>query len=422
MSLLTLGEVRYRGRSQRFGMLPEDRMRHLYVIGKTGVGKSTLLLNLIAQDLSAGRGLVVLDPHGSLADDVLALVPPRRAADVLLFDPADASHALSFNLFRAGRRSHCDPSLLVSQLIAVFHKHWSEFWGPRLEHILRNALFAVVCHPAATLLLLYRFLGDDELRARVLKHCRDPLVLHYWQVEFNGYAKGFRAEALSPVLNKLGALLASPIMRRLFAQERSRIDLTALVERRGILIARLSAGQIGEDNAHLLGALLFSLLSLGATKRSKAEPPVFVYADEFQHFVTGSIATILSEARKYGISLCLAHQYLAQLPEWLLAAVLGNVGTKLIFRIGVDDAKRLEAECLPEFDAQQLVATGKYSAVVRMLARGQELRPFRAGLFGAPSGVPDRAAHLQRIRALSRQRYSRPAGIVDAHIKRLFHK
>lgn len=420
MSLLTIGEVRYRGKSQRFGILPQDRMRHLYVIGKTGVGKSTLLLNLIAQDLRMGRGLVVLDPHGSLADEALALVPARRAADVLLFDPADPRSALSFNLFRAGRAAHDNPPLLVSQLIAVFHKHWATFWGPRLEHILRNALLAVVCHPAATLLLLYRFLGSDELRTRVLKFCKDPMVLHYWQVEFNGYAKSFRAEALSPVLNKLGALLSSPTMRRLFAQERSRIDLTALMERRGILIARLSAGQIGDDNAHLLGALLFSLLFLSATKRGQSIPPVFVYADEFQHFVTGSIATILSEARKYGVSLCLAHQYLAQLPDWLLGAVLGNVGSKFLFRIGVDDAKRLEAECAPEFDALQLVSTGKYSAVVRMLARGQELRPFRATLLDAPPVPPGAAERVEYIRALSRQRYCRPVALVDRHIQRLF--
>jgi type IV secretory pathway TraG/TraD family ATPase VirD4 len=390
----------------------------MYVIGKTGVGKSTLLLNLIAQDLSAGRGVVLLDPHGSLADEALALVPPKRAHEVLLFDPADESSALSFNLFRSSRRTARNRSLLVSQLIAVFQKHWSQFWGPRLEHILRNGLLAVAHHPAATMLLLYRFLSSESLRERVLGYCPDPLVRHFWQVEFQGYAKSFRAEALSPVLNKLGTLLASPIMRRLFSQERSRIDLEHLMNERGILIARLSAGQIGEDNAHLLGALLLSVLFLSATERARANPPVFVYADEFQHFTTGSIATILSEARKYGISLTLAHQYLAQLPDWLLASVLGNVGSKFLFRVGAEDASRLQVETLPEFNAEQLIATGRYSAVVRLLAKGRELRPFRANLFGAPTPLGG-GKHLARIRQLSRERYTRPAAAVDQHLNRL---
>jgi hypothetical protein len=397
-----------------------DRLRHLYIIGKTGVGKSTLLLNLVAQDLRAGRGVVLLDPHGSLADAALSLVPPSRIRDVLLFDPADSSSALSFNLFRAGRRLRAGEELLVSQLIAVFQKHWASFWGPRLEHILRNGLLAVAHHPSATLLLLYRFLLDEDVRSRVLPHCPNPVVRHYWEVEFSGYAKGFRAEALSPVLNKLGALLASPLMRRLFAQERSRVDLGDLMDNRGILIARLAAGRIGEDNAHLLGALLFSLLFLAATERAKANPPIFVYADEFQHFVTGSISTILSEARKYGVALTLAHQYLAQLPDWLLASVLGNVGSKLVFRIGAEDAARLQQETLPEFDAQQLMQTGRYSAVVKLLASGSELSPFRANLFGAPPIVADERQQA-RIRSLSKQRYSRPADEVDRHIARLFN-
>lgn len=420
MTLLRLGEVRYRGRSQVFGIHQADRLRHMYVIGKTGVGKSTLLLNLVAQDLAANRGVVLLDPHGSLADAALALVPRRRAHEVLLFDPADESAALSFNLFRAGRQLRTGRELLVSQLIAVFQKHWSSFWGPRLEHILRNGLLAVAHHPAATLLLLYRFLTDDELRKRILNYCPDPVVRHYWQVEFNGYAKGFKAEALSPVLNKLGALLASPTMRRLFAQERSRVDLGTLIDNRGILIGRLAAGQIGEDNAHLLGALLFSLLFLAATERARADPPVFIYADEFQHFVTGSIGAILSEARKYGVALTLAHQYLAQLPEWLLASVLGNVGSKLIFRVGAEDAERLQLECLPEYGAQQLMVTGRYSAIAKLLANGRELSPFRAGMFGSPKPIGG-SEHIKRIRELSRQRFTRPVSEVDQHINRLFN-
>ncbi len=338
---IIVGETDFRGQHQRFGMYTPDRLRHVWVIGKTGSGKSTLLLNLIAQDLAAGRGVGVLDPHGDLARAVLHLVPKSRTNDVAYIDPADKAHALSFNVLRQGG-ADVEVSLTASGLIAVFKKHWADVWGPRLEHILRNAILAVVPDSRASLLFMYRFLTDERLRAKLAPRIEDPVVRHFWTVEFPGYRSALQAEALSPVLNKLGAFVTNPFVRRIVAQEKSRLDLGTLIEARGVLVANLSVGDVGEDASHLLGSLLVSAVQVAAMRREAGEPPFFLYIDEFQHFVTESLATMLSEARKFGVGLTLSHQYLAQLPPRLLDAVRGNVGSLVVMRLGADDAALLE--------------------------------------------------------------------------------
>lgn len=258
---IIVGETDFRGEHRRFGMYNADRLRHMWIVGKTGSGKSTLLINLIAQDLAQGRGVGVLDPHGDLARAVLHLVPKSRTNDVAYIDPADAEYALAFNILRQGG-DRVQASLTASGLISVFKKHWADVWGPRLEHVLRNAILAVLPDPRATLLFLYRFLTDERLRAKLAPRIEDPVVRQFWTVEFPSYRAALQAEALSPVLNKLGAFVTNPFVRRIVAQEKSRLDLGNLIESRGVLVANLSVGEIGEDASHLLGSLVVSAVQV----------------------------------------------------------------------------------------------------------------------------------------------------------------
>lgn len=414
--LLILGETTFRRHHQRFGLLPTDRLRHVWVIGKTGSGKSTLLSNLIMQDLARGNGLALLDPHGDLVETVLPFVPIRRHQEVLLFSPSDREWPVSFNIFRQGRRPHADQALLAAQLVAVFKKYWADSWGPRLEHILRNAILAVATDPRATLLFLYRFLTDHELREKVVEKLTDPVVRQFWVKEFPGYSKNLQSEAVAPALNKLGAFVASPIVRNIVGQERSRLNLIEFMNRRGVLLANLATGTIGEDGSHLLGALLLTALQLAAMERRRGGAPFYVYVDEFQNFTTDSIATMLSEARKFGLGLTLAHQYLDQLPESIRGAVLGNVGSMVVFRVGAQDALTLEPEFSPPFTAYDLQSLPRYHTAVKLIARGEQLAPFSARTLPALSAPSDAIATTERIRAASRRRFSQKRTAVEAAI------
>lgn len=406
--LLILGETTWRKRYQRFGMLPSDRLRHLWVLGKTGSGKSTLLASLLAQDVAAGRGVAILDPHGALVQAVLPHIPRSRTNEVLLFSPTDAVHQVAFNVFRQGRRPHPNPALLTAELVSVFKKQWADSWGPRLEHVLRNAILAIAHHPNATLLFLYRFLTDEKLRAAISEKIVDPVVRTFWTIEFPSYPKSLQGEALSPVLNKLGAFVSNPIIRGIVGSERSRIDLVSLMNHSQILLADLSTGQIGEDASRLLGGLLLTSLQLAAMHRGQSSPPpFFIYVDEFQNFVTDSLATMLAESRKFGLGLILAHQYLSQLPLALRDAVLGNVGSMVLFALGAEDAYVLEKEFFPPYSAGDLQRLGLYETAVKLLVRGQTPDPFSARTLQPLATPYDADAISERIRAQSRQRYGR---------------
>lgn len=418
--MLLLGETDWRDVHKPFGLLRDDRRRHVWVVGKTGSGKSTLLADLVRQDLLAGEGIALFDPHGDLVDQVLSWVPESRTADVLLFAPEDREHPLSWNVFRAGKRPHADPALFASQLLATFRAQWSEFWGPRLEHLLRNGLLAVAAHPQATLLMLYRFFTDPALRERIVARVEDPVVRHFWTTEFPLYGKALQGEALSPVLNKLGAFLANPTVRNLVGQERSRVDLRALIDRRGILLAKLPAGTLGEDVVRLLGGLLLTGLELAAMERRQSEPAVWIVLDEFQHFVNASIPTLLAEARKFGVGLVLAHQYLGQLPETVRSAVRGNVGTTLYFRLGAEDAEALAADVAPELEPGDLERQAQFRMIARLLAKGATLPPFTARTFPPVTRPESAEAVAARIVAASRARYAADRAEVERHIRRTF--
>ena len=320
---------------------PEERRRHLYIVGQTGTGKSTLLLNLIAQDLAAGQGLAVLDPHGDLAEAALMHMPKDCTNRFVYVNPADADRPRGFNPPSAVPEDL--KPIVADGVVSAFRHVWPESWGPRLDYILTNAIRALLDVPGATLLMLPRLLIDEPFRLRLIEnHVRDPMVRSFWLTEYAGYGDHFRAEAISPIQNKIGKALIEPRLRNMLAQPSSTITLRRLMDEGAIVVCNLSKGRLGEGVAHLLGALLTTAIAQAALSRADvpvSERRVFhLYADEFQSFATESFALILSEARKYGLTLTIAHQYLEQLPERLRAAVFGNVSSLLACRTGAADA------------------------------------------------------------------------------------
>jgi hypothetical protein len=395
-----------------------DRRQHLYALGKTGTGKSTLLERLILQDIAAGEGVALLDPHGDLALRLLDHIPPWRTDDLAYFDPADLAYPIGFNILAAHppERRH----LAVSGVISAFKAIWRDSWGPRLEYILANAVAALTEIPGATLLHLPRLLADDGYRARVAEQIEDPVVRRFWREEFAGYDKRLRAEAIAPVQNKVGQFLMSPVVRNIFGQQTSALDARFMMDRRRILIANLAKGRIGEDKASLIGALLVSSFELAASSRAAAAvealPDFYLYADEFQNFATDSFASILSEARKYRLCLSLFHQFEDQLSEPLRLAVFGNVGTIVAFRVGYRDAEHLARELEEAFTPQELTDLGRFEAAVKLLDQGRQLAPFRIRTTRPEAPRHRRRANLVRQ---SQMRFGRPRETVERAIARV---
>lgn len=410
-----LATTNYRGIRRPFGIKRDDRRRHMYVIGKTGMGKSTLLEHMLVQDIQSGEGLALVDPHGDLVERILRFVPRLRLNDVVYVNPSDLDYPIAFNVLEA-----VDPTrrhLAASGLIAVFKKLYGETWGPRLEYILRNTVLALLEYEHATLLGIPRMYVDETFRRRVVSRIRDEVVKAFWTEEFDGYAKQFRTEAVAPIQNKIGQFLSSPLIRNIVGQVRSTIDLRRIMDERKILLLNLSKGRIGEDNAGLLGALFITNLQLAAMSRidvpETERPDFFLYVDEFQDFATDSFTGILSEARKYRLCLIVAHQYIAQLEENIRDAVFGNVGTILTFRIGAKDAEVLEEELAPVFSSGDLVELSKFDCYLRLMIDGVASQPFSATTF-PPLGQPEN--EQDKIIRLSRERYGQPREAVEQRI------
>ncbi len=370
----------FRNQRRAFGIRQAERRHHMYVIGKTGTGKSTLLETLIRHDIGADQGVALLDPHGDLAERVLAGVPERRRRDVIYFNVPDTSQPLGFNPLE--RVAPAKRPLAASGMLEVFKKIWADSWGPRLEHILRNALLALLDQPEATLADVLRLLDDRDFRRSAAERVRSAQVRGFWLREYESYPARFRAEAIAPVQNKVGAFLANPVLNAILTQPRSTFDLRRVMDEGRILLVNLAKGKLGEDPAALLGALLVSHIGLAALSRADVPESqrrdFFVYLDEFQNFTTLSLATMLSELRKYRISLVLAHQYLSQLDEQVRDAILGNAGTIITFRVGAEDAEILEREFEPEFSATDLVSLPNYSIYLKLMVKGEVSRPFSA--------------------------------------------
>ncbi len=413
--LTVFGETDFRSMRRRFGIKKGDRRLHMYAMGKTGTGKSTVLENMIIDDIQKGRGVAVVDPHGDLVDHVLNFIPDHRMNDVIYFNPADRDFPVAFNLLET-----MDPNLkniAASGLMSIFTKLWENVWSARMEYILRNAILALLEYPGATFLEIMRLLSDAKFRKKVLTHVKDPVIRDFFLNEFERYEPKFRTEAIAPIQNKVGQFLSASTIRNIVGQTNSSFDIRKAMDERKILLIDLSVGKIGEDNAALMGAMMITKIQLAAMTRvdtPEAERVDFyLYVDEFQNFATDSFAVILSEARKYRLNLILTNQYIAQMPETVAKAIFGNIGTLIAFRTGSNDASVLAKELEPVFDANDLVNIDNYHVYLKMSIDGVT-RP----AFSARTLPPYKGANNNRdtIIAASRATYARPLDMVEAQL------
>ncbi len=415
----TLGKTNYRGADKLFGIRQEDRRRHVYIIGKTGMGKSTLLENMIISDIRAGKGVAVVDPHGDLADTILDNIPANRTNDVIVFDPSDRDFPVAFNMLE-----NIDPamsSVVASGLVGIFKKLYAESWGPRLEHILRNTILSLLESPGMTMLGIPRMLVDDKFRKKVVRQISDPIVKKFWADEFEKMQERQRTEAIAPIQNKVGQFLSSSIIRNIVGQPKSMIDLRFAMDRKKIFVCNLSKGKIGEDNSSLLGSMIITKFQLDAMSRSnipeKERVDFYLYVDEFQNFATDAFATILSEARKYRLNLTMANQYIAQMPEEVSDAVFGNVGSLLAFQVGFDDAEYISQQFSEIALPNDLVQLPKYNLYTKLLIDGMPSQPFSAATL-APLGGNIEPGRREKVIKFSRERYARPRLEVEEKITR----
>lgn len=415
-----LGTLAFRKTQRPFGIKLDDRRRHMAIVGKTGMGKSTLLQRLIATDMEAGRGVALIDPHGDLAEAVLRVVPPRRTGDVVLLDAGDRQYPAAFNPLACGQGS--DISLTASGVVSAFHKLYGDSWGPRLEYILRNAVLALLDAEGTSLLSLMRMLNDERYRTTLMNRVEDPLVRSFWLDEFANKPAKWKEEAVAPIQNKVGQFLSSPLLRAIVGQLPGRIDLRDAMDKEKIVIVNLSKGRIGEDASTLLGALLVTGLQQAAMSRSDTpedqRKDFYLYVDEFQNFATDSFATILSEARKYRLSLTIANQFLDQMEEGTRQAVFGNVGSMLCFQVGMTDAEILAPQLAGDVNPLDLIALPKYQAYARLLVDGMPSKPFSMHTMLPPKMSGD--ARIEKIRRASRRQYARPASVVAEQLSRQF--
>ncbi|MEK7208358.1 MAG: type IV secretory system conjugative DNA transfer family protein [Patescibacteria group bacterium] len=409
-----------RGKRVPFGIKSPDRSRHLYVIGKTGMGKSTLLENMAIQDIRNGNGVAFIDPHGKTAELLLDYIPPERAADVLYFAPFDMAYPIAFNIMEdvGADRRH----LVVNGLMATFEKIWVDAWSARMAYILQNTLLALLEYPGSTLLGVNRMLVDKEYRKLVVANITDPSVRSFWVDEFAKYTDRYTQEATPAIQNKVGQFTANPLIRNIVGQPKSTFDLRKMMDEKKILIMNLSKGKVGEGNANLLGSMLITKIYLAAMSRADATeqqmqklPDFYLYVDEFQSFANKSFADILSEARKYKLNLTLAHQYIEQMEEEVRAAVFGNVGTMAVFRVGAFDAEVLEKEFAPAITAEDLVNLGIYQIYLKLMIDGVTSAPFSATTL-APIERPS-VSLKERMIEFSRAAYARPRETVEQEIK-----
>ena len=412
-------QTTFHNQLRRFGIKKDDRRRHMYLIGKTGMGKSTILENMIIDDIRAGHGVAVVDPHGDLAEKIIEFIPDERVKDVIYFNPSDIEYPIAFNVVE-----QVDPHLrhlVASGLIGVFQKLWADSWGPRLEYILRNAILAILDYPGSTLLGVVRILSDKPFRRKVVANIKDPVVKSFWEKEFASYADKFASEAVSPIQNKVGQFLSTAFMRNIIGQVKSSLNMRDIMDSSKILIMNLSKGRIGEDNSALLGAMMVTKIQLAAMSRvnmpEEERPDFYLYIDEFQNFSTDSFASILSEARKYRLCLIMAHQYIEQLSEKVKPAVFGNVGTMMVFRVGAADAEDLVREFTPTFTEEDLVNIPKYEMYLKLMIDGVSSDPFSArGL--PPLSKEEETGNMEAVINNSRAVYASAKDEVEEKILR----
>lgn len=379
-NLTPIGVTNYRNSQQVFGIKDRDRLQHLYVVGKSGTGKSTLLSNMAIADIERGQGLCVIDPHGDIAESIIHHIPIRRKQDVIYFNATDSNVPIVYNPLHSIPPKYHD--LVASGLVSTFKKIWPESWGPRTEHILRYTLLTLLWVPGATLLDIQPLLTDSEFRANALVYASDEHIRSFWRNEFDKYSNRIQAEIVSPILNKTSLFITSNTLRRVVGSKTGSLRLQGAMDAGKILIVNLSKGQIGDEASSLLGAMLVTAIQHAALHRARipehARKPFYLYIDECHSFVTLSFTSILAEARKYGLSLFLAHQYIHQLDERVRAAIFGNVGTIIAFRVGAGDAALLEKEFYPTFTRDDFVALPRYAFYLKLMIDGATSTPFSA--------------------------------------------
>jgi len=409
-------ETTFRNTDKKFGVKTDDRRRHVYIIGKTGMGKTAMLQNMAIQDIRDGKGIGFVDPHGEAAEEILDFIPSSRINDVIYFNPADLNYPIAFNVMEKVSLEY--RHLVAGGLMGVFKKIWPDVWSARMEYILNNAILALLEYPGSTLLGINRMLSDAEFRKKVVEKITDPVIKSFWIKEFARYSQSYEVEATAAIQNKVGQFISAPLIRNIIGQVASAIDMRKVMDEGKILIMNLSKGRIGEDNSRLLGALLITKLQLAAMSRvdvpEKQRKDFYLYVDEFQNFATESFAAILSEARKYRLSLILAHQYITQMEEEVRDAVFGNVGTIISFRVGAEDAEFLEKEFNPEFMALDLVNLTKYNIYLKLMIDGVAGRPFSAKTL-LPF-VNSEKSYREKIIDVSRERYGTHRDIVEEKI------
>lgn len=413
------GQTDFRGKKVRFGIKAEDRSRHVYIIGKTGMGKSTLLENMAAQDIKNGEGMCFIDPHGSAIDMLLDYIPEERLNDVIYFAPFDSDNPISFNILEtvAEDQKH----LVVQGLMSTFDKIWPDTFSERMRYILSNTLLALLEYPGSTLLGVNRMYADKGYREEIVANVKDPTVKTFWVDEFAKWDERFMREATAAIQNKIGQFTANPIVRNIIGQTTSSFDFRETMDKQKILLINLSKGRIGEQNAGLLGGMLITKIYLAAmsradsTKADMAElPSFFLFVDEFQNFANESFADILSEARKYKLNLTMAHQYVEQMEEEVRDAVFGNVGTTISFRVGPLDAELLEKVFVPTFTQEDIVNLGRFQIYLTLMIDGVGSKPFSAVTMGPLSKNP--ISYREEVIDTSRKNFSKPREEVQKYI------
>ncbi len=415
-----LGYVTFRGEKKTFGIKTEDRLRHIYIIGKTGSGKTTLLENMMIFDLENDNGFAFIDAHGDTCNRILKFVSRQRIEKTIYFNPADLDWPFTFNVLSQvpWELRH----IVVSGLMSVFKKIWVDAWSARMEYILTNTLLALLEYPEATLLDVNRMLSDKGFREMIVSGLKDPVVKNFWENEYAKYTQAFQVEAIAPIQNKVGQFLSSPLIRNIIGQKENKIDFREVMDNGYIFIANISKGLIGEENTALLGSMLVTKIQLSAMARANVpeekRKDFYLYVDEFQNFATESFVNILSEARKYHLGLILANQYLFQLPEKIVMAILGNVGTIISFRVGGPDAEILKKEFEPYLDVVDLVNLPRYHAYVKLIVSGIALQPFVAETF-PPRPLPEKNFEEEIIK-INRAKYCKSRKSVEDQIKERF--
>ena len=413
------GLTSFRNQKKKFGIKRDDRRRHFYAIGKTGMGKSNLMENMAIQDIQNGHGIAYVDPHGEGAEKLLDFVPEERIKDVIFFNPADLDFPIAFNVMEKVDFKY--RHLVAGGLMGVFKKVWPDVWSARMEYILNNTILALLEYPDSTLLGVNRMLADPEYRKRVVEKVNDPVVKSFWVTEYARYTQRYEIEATAAIQNKVGQFVSNALIRNIIGQTKSTINMRKIMDDGKILILDLSKGRIGEDNSRLLGALLITKIQLAAMSRvdvpEDARKDFYLYVDEFQNFATESFANILSEARKYRLCLIIGHQYIGQLEDKdtkVRDAVFGNVGTMAVFRVGAEDAEFLEKEFSPEFTIEDLVNTAKYNIYLKLMIDGMSSHPFSA--ITLPPPIPLENSNRDKIIAASRERYGVTKEIIEDKI------